>query len=58
MRRYDAITEICDAMVALGWGPHQTDHEDANGQFEMSWDYAEALVTHLSAWEIETTLDA
>jgi glutamine synthetase len=45
MRRYDVITEICDAMQALGWGPYQNDHEDANGQFEMNWDYADALVT-------------
>jgi len=32
-------------MQALGWGPYQNDHEDANGQFEMNWDYADALVT-------------
>jgi glutamine synthetase len=45
MRRYDLISEICDCMLALGWGPYQNDHEDANGQFEMNWDYAPALVT-------------
>ena len=45
MRRYDFITEICDSMLALGWKPYQTDHEDANGQFEMNWEYADALVT-------------
>ena len=45
MRRYDVITEICDAMLELGWGPYQNDHEDANGQFEMNWDFADALVT-------------
>jgi glutamine synthetase len=45
MRRYDVITEICDAMQALGWGPYQNDHEDANGQFEMNWNYDDALVT-------------
>ena len=45
MRRYDVITEICDAMQDLGWGPYQNDHEDANGQFEMNWEYAPALVT-------------
>ena len=39
MRRYDVINEICDAMIALGWNPYQNDHEDANGQFEMNWDY-------------------
>ena len=45
MRRYDVIREICDAMQSLGWGPYQNDHEDANGQFEMNWDFADALVT-------------
>jgi len=45
MRRYDVITEICDAMQSLGWQPYQNDHEDANGQFEMNWHYDDALVT-------------
>ncbi|MGG6296675.1 type III glutamate--ammonia ligase [Leptolyngbya sp. AN02str] len=45
MRRYDVIREICDAMLTLGWGPYQNDHEDANGQFEMNWTYSDALVT-------------
>jgi glutamine synthetase len=45
MRRYDVIAEICDAMIALGWSPYQNDHEDANGQFEMNWDYDTALAT-------------
>ncbi len=45
MRRYDVITEICDCMLSLGWEPYQNDHEDANGQFEMNWLYADALIT-------------
>jgi glutamate---methylamine ligase len=45
MRRYDLIAKICDCMLTLGWGPYQNDHEDANGQFEMNWTYADALVT-------------
>ena len=45
MRRYDVITEICDAMISLGWGSYQNDHEDANGQFEMNWDFDDALKT-------------
>jgi glutamine synthetase len=45
MRRYDLIAEICDHMQTLEWGPYQNDHEDANGQFEMNWDYTEALTT-------------
>ena len=45
MRRYDVIKEICDAMIALGWNPYQNDHEDANGQFEMNWEYDTCLKT-------------
>jgi glutamine synthetase type III len=45
IRRYDVIKEICDSMIALGWGPYQNDHEDANGQFEMNWDYDDCLLT-------------
>jgi glutamine synthetase len=45
LRRFDVIAEICDAMAALGWGPYQCDHEDANGQFEMNFGYADALLT-------------
>ena len=45
MRRYDVVTEICDAMLDLGWKPYQNDHEDANGQFELNWHYEDALVT-------------
>jgi glutamine synthetase type III len=45
MRRYDVITEICDSMLELGWSPYQNDHEDANGQFEMNWQYDNALTT-------------
>ena len=45
LRRYELIKEICDAMLALGWQPYQNDHEDANGQFEMNWTFADALVT-------------
>jgi glutamine synthetase len=45
MRRYDVVAEICDAMEVLGWKPYQNDHEDANGQFEMNWEYDDALVT-------------
>ena len=45
MRRYDLIKEICDCMIMMGWKPYQNDHEDANGQFEMNWDYSDSLVT-------------
>ena len=45
MRQYDLIKEICDSMIKLGWRPYQNDHEDANGQFEMNWEYSECLQT-------------
>ena len=45
MRRYDLIKEICDSMITMGWNPYQNDHEDANGQFEMNWDYDDCLIT-------------
>ena len=45
MRRYDVVREICDYMLGLGWGPYQNDHEDANGQFEMNWEFDDALRT-------------
>jgi glutamate---methylamine ligase len=45
LRRYDLIKAISDAMLSLGWGPYQNDHEDANGQFEMNWHYADCLIT-------------
>ena len=45
MRRYELIKEICDSMIELGWKPYQNDHEDANGQFEMNWNYDDCLIT-------------
>ena len=45
MRRYDVIAEICDYMLELDWGPYQNDHEDANGQFEMNWEFDNVLNT-------------
>jgi glutamine synthetase type III len=45
MRRLELIRSIGDTMLALGWQPYQTDHEDANGQFEMNWTFDDALVT-------------
>ena len=45
MRRLDVIREISDYMLEMGWGAYQNDHEDANGQLEMNWDYDDALKT-------------
>ncbi len=45
MRQYPVIKEISDCMLDLDWGAYQNDHEDANGQFEMNWDYNDVLLT-------------
>ncbi|HMD56602.1 MAG TPA: hypothetical protein VKG82_03935 [Solirubrobacteraceae bacterium] len=33
------------AVTGLGWDNYATDHEDANGQFEQSFSFADALTT-------------
>jgi len=43
MRSYEVIREISDYMLEMGWGAYQSDHEDANGQWEMNWDFDDAL---------------
>lgn len=45
LRQYPLISELLLALEQLGWGPYQADHEDANGQFEINWTFADALVT-------------
>ena len=45
MRRYELIGPVLEAMEALGWGPYQADHEDANGQFELNWTFSDAMTT-------------
>ena len=32
-------------MTGLGWDNYATDHEDANGQFEQNFEFADALTT-------------
>jgi len=44
-RSLDFVTEVADNLNALGWENYATDHEDANGQFEQNFGYAEALTT-------------
>jgi glutamine synthetase len=44
-RMYDHLTAVSRAMNALGWGNYANDHEDANGQFEQNFGYADALTT-------------
>ena len=44
-RNLPFVTEVANNITALGWDNYATDHEDANGQFEQNWDYADALTT-------------
>eukprot|EP00438_Fugacium_kawagutii_P018600 Skav210002 [mRNA] locus=scaffold3061:138972:143328:- [translate_table: standard] len=39
MRRYALLADIVKTLNACGFGVYQTDHEDANGQFEINWHY-------------------
>src|SRR5262249_32416263 len=39
------LQELVTALNGLGWGVYQTDHEDANAQFEVNFQYADALTT-------------
>lgn len=39
------LQELTNSLNLLGWGVYQTDHEDANGQFEVNFDYQDALTT-------------
>ncbi|MEN8447313.1 MAG: type III glutamate--ammonia ligase [Cyanobacteria bacterium J06555_13] len=45
MRQFDLISTVVGYMEDLGWEPYQCDHEDANGQFELNWGYADARTT-------------
>lgn len=44
-RNLDLMTTLLGYMEELGWHPYATDHEDANCQFEINWNYADALTT-------------
>jgi glutamine synthetase len=39
------LQELTRSLNSLGWNVYQCDHEDANGQFEVNFDYADALTT-------------
>lgn len=45
LHQYGWIDRIASAMDTLGWGLYSFDHEDANGQFEFDFHYADALTT-------------
>ena len=44
-RRLPHLSEVSKNLNAMGWGNYANDHEDANGQFEQNWEYAEAMTT-------------
>jgi glutamine synthetase len=39
------LTEVSRNLNTMGWGNYANDHEDANGQFEQNWTYADAMTT-------------
>lgn len=41
----DYLRDVNDALRKLSWGVYQSDHEDANAQYEINFKYAEALTT-------------
>jgi glutamine synthetase len=44
-RQYDFLSELSTSVNKLGWGSYANDHEDANGQFESNFEFADALTT-------------
>jgi glutamine synthetase len=45
LRMYDHLATVSRHLNTLGWGNYANDHEDANGQFEQNFRYADALTT-------------
>jgi len=39
------LQDLTEGLNALNWGVYQCDHEDANGQYEVNFDYADALTS-------------
>ena len=44
-RNLDLMTTLIGYMQQLNWAPYANDHEDANCQFEINWNYSDALTT-------------
>jgi glutamine synthetase len=44
-RMFDHLTTVSKYMNRLGWANYANDHEDANGQFEQNFAFADALTT-------------
>lgn len=45
MDQFDWLDTMATAMDGLGWGLYSFDHEDANGQYEFDFKYADALTS-------------
>jgi glutamine synthetase len=44
-RMYDHLTSVSKHLNRMGWANYANDHEDANGQFEQNFRYADPLTT-------------
>jgi glutamine synthetase len=44
-RNLDFMSQVSRYVTELGWNNYANDHEDANGQFEQNFDFADALTT-------------
>jgi glutamine synthetase len=44
-RNYEFLSTVSKYVNELGWGNYANDHEDANGQFEQNFRYADALTS-------------
>jgi glutamine synthetase len=44
-RNLDFVMQVSKAVTELGWDNYATDHEDANGQFEQNFEFADALTS-------------
>ena len=44
-RNYDFLSQVSRYVNELGWGNYANDHEDANGQFEQNFQFADALTS-------------
>ena len=44
-RMYDHLTSVSRHLNTMGWANYANDHEDANGQFEQNFRYADPLTT-------------
>ncbi|MBM7570193.1 type III glutamate--ammonia ligase [Aquibacillus albus] len=45
MRNYDFLSRLIHYMDELDWGVSQADHEDANGQFEVNFNFSDVLTS-------------